>query len=81
MDAGFGKIEVVDFNPESSSATIRVWDNFFAEIGHGKRTFCDYVSGLISGMYEQITRKTPNIRETKCFSKGDPYCEWQLTSI
>jgi predicted hydrocarbon binding protein len=81
MDAGFGKIEVVDFNSMLESAKVRVWDNFFAEIGHGEKTFCNYVGGLMAGMYEEMMHKTPNIQETKCFGKGDPYCEWQLTTV
>jgi len=36
------------------------------------------MEGFVSGVYEQIIGKTPNIKQTKCGIKGDPYCEWQM---
>jgi predicted hydrocarbon binding protein len=77
--AGFGRIEVCEFKPEKAEMTIRVWNNFFAEIRNEKSTYCSYMAGLMSGLYEELLRVTPNVREVKCIGKGDPYCEFHLT--
>ena len=53
-DAGLGKIEIVDFNPEESKVKFRIWNNFFAEIGNGESTYCNCIASFVSGMYEQI---------------------------
>ena len=79
-DAGLGKIEVVDFNPERAEVKFRIWNNFFAEIRCEESTYCNCIEGFVSGMYEQIMLKTPKIKETKCVGKGDPYCEWEMVS-
>lgn len=80
MEAGIGRIEVVEFKPEEGEAKFRIYDNFFAELHHQEWTACDYVKGLVAGIYEQMVLETPKIVETKCIGKGDPYCEWQITS-
>ena len=78
-DAGLGKIEIVDFNPEKATITFRIWNNFFADIGNGESTYCSCIASFVSGMYEQIMSITPKTRETECSAKGDPYCEWQMS--
>ena len=77
-DAGLGKIEVAQFKPETAELTFRVWNNFFAEIHNEESTYCNCVAAFASGIYKQITLKTPEIKETKCSEKGDPYCEWHI---
>jgi predicted hydrocarbon binding protein len=78
-DAGLGKIEIVEFNPEKSEVTFRIWNNFFAELKSEKAMYRSCIEGFVSGMYEQIIGKTPKIRKTKCVVDGDAYCEWQMT--
>jgi len=77
-DAGLGKIEVVKFKPEKLELTFRIWNNFFAEMHNEDSTYCNCVAAFASGMYKKITQKTPEIKETKCSGKGDPYCEWHV---
>ena len=79
IDAGLGKIEVVDFNLEEAEVNFRIWNNFFAEIRNEEETYCNCIEGFVSGMYEQIMRKTPKVKKTNCIAKGDPYCEWQMS--
>ncbi len=79
-DAGYGKVEVVEFKPEPIELTLRLWDNFFAEIPNGDTTFCNCVEAFLTGMYKGFLGKTPKIKETKCKGKKDPYCEWHITS-
>jgi predicted hydrocarbon binding protein len=78
-DAGLGKIEVVEFNLEEAEVKFRIRNNFFAGLGCEESTYCSCVEGFVSGMYEQIMRKTPKIQKTKCVANGDPYCEWHMS--
>lgn len=79
-DAGLGKIEVVELNLEEAEVKFRIWNNFFAELASCEESaYCSCVEGFVSGVYEQIIRKTPKVRKTKCIEKGDSYCEWQMS--
>jgi predicted hydrocarbon binding protein len=78
-DAGYGRVEVVEFKPEPVEVTLRLWDNFFAEIPNGDSTFCSCVEAFLAGMYKGFLGKTPKIKETKCKGKKDPYCEWHIS--
>ena len=77
-EAGLGKIEIVKVKPETFEFTFRIRNNFFAEMPNGDATYCDCVAAFVSGMYKRLTRKAPDIKETKCLSKGDEYCEWRV---
>jgi predicted hydrocarbon binding protein len=76
---GFGRIEVSEFKPEEGRIGIRVWNNLFAEMRHGESTYCGYVAGLVSRLYEGFLQKAPKVKEVKCIGNGDPYCEFVLT--
>jgi predicted hydrocarbon binding protein len=76
---GFGKIEICELKPEDGEISFRVWNNFFAEILDGESTYCSYIGGLVSGIYEALLHKTPSVKEVKCIGNGAPYCEFQLT--
>jgi predicted hydrocarbon binding protein len=75
---GFGKIEICKLKPEKAEIGFRVRNNFFAEIREGESTYCSYIGGLVSGIYEAVLHKTPSVKEVKCIGNGDPYCEFQL---
>jgi predicted hydrocarbon binding protein len=78
-DAGLGKIEIVEFDLEQAEVKFRIWNNFFAGLDCEKPMYRSCIEGFVSGMYEQIMRKTPKIQKTKCVAKGDPYCEWHVS--
>ncbi len=77
-NAGVGKVEVVELKLEPVELTLRIWDNFFAEIPNGDTTFCNCVEAFLTGMYKGFLGKIPKIKETKCKGKKDPYCEWHI---
>jgi predicted hydrocarbon binding protein len=80
-DAGLGKIEITDFDPEKAVLKFRIWNNFFAEFCGGEESACcSCVEGFVSGLYEQIMGKTPIIKRTNCVVNGDPCCKWQMAS-
>ena len=76
---GFGRAEICEFERERGTMRIRVWNNIFAEMRHGKSTYCDYLAGLFSGIYEGLFQISPKVKEVKCIGHGDPYCEFLLT--
>jgi predicted hydrocarbon binding protein len=78
-DAGLGKIEIVQFTPETGEVKFRIYTNFFAEITHNGTTYCNGVAAFVTGMYKAFLHITPNVKETKCIGKNDPYCEWHMT--
>jgi len=78
-DAGLGRIELLEFNPETSELRFRIWDNFFAEIHNGQPTYCNCVEAFVGGVYKQLLHKIPKAKETKCIARNDPYCEWHFT--
>jgi predicted hydrocarbon binding protein len=78
-NAGLGRIEIVQFNEEKGEFNFRIHNNFFSEITNEDATYCNCVEAFVAGMYKAFFNKTPNIQETKCKGKKDPYCEWQLT--
>jgi predicted hydrocarbon binding protein len=79
MDAGLGKIEILEFNLGIGEVKFRILNNFFAELCGEESACCNCVEGFVSGIYEQIIGKTPNIQKTRCIENGDSYCEWQMT--
>ena len=79
LDAGLGKIEVTEFNPETAEVKLRIWSNFFAQIQNDGGTNCNSVEAYIDSVYEQLMQKTPETKKTKCIGKNDPYCEWHIS--
>ena len=79
VQLGFGKMEVLEFSPKEAKLQVRVWNNFFAELRYDESTYCNYVEGLLTGIYEALLHRAPNVKEVKCIGNGDPYCEFLLT--
>ncbi len=42
---------------------------------------CHYISGLFSGLFEAITGGFVEVKEVKCNSKRDAYCEFQVDIV
>jgi predicted hydrocarbon binding protein len=78
-EAGLGKVELVEFDPERLELKFRIRNNLFAEMHSQESTFCNCVGSFVSGVYQQVTHEVPRIKETKCIGKGDPYCEWHVS--
>jgi predicted hydrocarbon binding protein len=76
-DGGLERLEVANYKPETLELTFRVWKNF-AEMRNEESTYCDCVGAFTGGVYKQITKKTPEVKETRCSGKGAAYCEWTI---
>ena len=77
-DGGVGRVEIVEFKPETAELRFRIWNNLFAEMYHEQDTYCHCVEAYVSGIYEELLGVTPEIQKTKCIGKNDPYCEWRF---
>jgi len=75
---GMGRLEVSELKPEEGIVTVRVWNSIFAGIRDGENTYCSYIGGLLSGVYERLLHASPKFKETKCIGHGDQYCEFRL---
>ena len=72
-ESGIGRVEIVEFKPETADVRFSVWNNLFAEMYHDDSTYCNCVEAYVSGIYEQFIGETPEIRKTKCIGKNDAY--------
>jgi len=75
---GMGRLEVSEFQLNEGIVTVRVWNSIFAGIRDGENTYCSYIGGLLSGVYERVLHASPKFKETKCIGRGDQYCEFRL---
>jgi predicted hydrocarbon binding protein len=60
---GFGRLEITEFNLEENRMKFRVWNNIFAEIRDGESTYCSYIAGLVSGVYEGLLHISPKVKK------------------
>ena len=75
---GMGRLEVSELELKEGIVAVRVWNSLFAGIRDGENTYCSYVGGLLSGVYEKVLHASPRFKETKCIGHGDQYCEFRL---
>jgi predicted hydrocarbon binding protein len=60
---GYGKFEICEFDREEARMRVRVWNNILAEMRHEKSTYCDYIAGFLSGMYEGLLHISPKVKD------------------
>jgi predicted hydrocarbon binding protein len=90
MEAGIKEDEainrVIDFmnyckvGKVTVGETIRIRENcesirtkLFSTI---KEPSCFFTTGFLNGLFSAV--KNQHVRETKCITAGDPYCEWEI---
>jgi len=58
---------------------VRVYDCFVAKaLGYNGQASCHLFRGFLVGTSQTLAGGTCSCEETKCLSKGDPYCEFIL---
>lgn len=69
----FGKMQVIDFNPEEKHVVLRL-ENFFVH-----PVFCQLLTGYIEAAIKfVILSKNIKVTETKCVFKGDAFHEYLI---
>ena len=56
---------------------LRIYENSERIGMKTKEPSCYFTTGFLNGLFYAI--KNQHVKETKCISAGDPYCEWNLT--
>jgi predicted hydrocarbon binding protein len=77
---GWGRIKKVFLREKTGEFIIRIHENAFARGQHSSFPSCYFLKGYMEGLIEKLTGKHATSEETKCMTKGDPYCEFQITT-
>jgi predicted hydrocarbon binding protein len=76
---GWGKIELLEVDPSHTHARIRMDDAFeSADLNTGKPE-CYFIAGHLAGALSGYFKAEVKAKETKCRSKGDSHCEFQIS--
>ncbi|MGC9165855.1 MAG: V4R domain-containing protein [Thermoprotei archaeon] len=71
--------EVVEYSPMNKYAKIRVWDNWECRLkGVSGRAESHFIRGMLAGFLTKHFNTECQAFETKCISKGDEYCEFEI---
>ncbi|MEM3832610.1 MAG: V4R domain-containing protein [Thermoprotei archaeon] len=71
--------EIVEYSPINSKAIVRVRDNWECSIvGKTGKSESHYSRGILAGFFSNHFKVECQAFETKCISKGDEYCEFEI---
>ena len=75
----WGRDEIVSLDLGSASAVVRTHGCAFdAPDAHGRDAECPLSCGFWAGILEVLSGRPTLGEETRCISKGDPYCEFTV---
>ena len=80
-----GEIENIKIDPEKPEIVLRVVNGFetrgyiLRKVKVGEPT-CHFLAGVSAGLFSYWLKKDLRGEETKCQSKGDPFCEIRICS-
>jgi len=71
-------VEPSDF--KKPTVTFKVYETFEAEAYKGRPASwgCDFIRGVIKGVFDTLYGKDVEVKEVKCRIKGDEYCEFHI---
>src|SRR5437879_13538694 len=72
---GWGKLEIVDFDPSKKFARIRWKNGVSVRNRKGKTPVCHFGRGILTGAIEQTFGRKCESLEVSCQGKGDRFCE------
>lgn len=76
---GWGRFELVKFDPLLLQLSLKVYFSPFAEAyGKSKKSICHFIRGVMGGMAFTIFRKEICAEEINCLAKGDPFCRFEI---
>ncbi len=76
---GWARMEVRDLDPSRRRAKVRVSDCFECEGVTSEKTCGNFIRGHVAGALSNYFGSDVKGVETKCVSKGDSYCEIELS--
>src|SRR5947208_642841 len=72
---GWGKLEIIDFDPTRKFARIRWKNGVSVRNRKGKTPVCHFGRGILTGAMEQTFDRKCESLEVSCQGKGDRFCE------
>ncbi len=76
---GWGRFELVTFDPVKKCLTINVHHSPFAKAyGSSSLPVCHFIRGVLSGMSSMIFGGEREGKELSCLAMGDPYCRFKI---
>ncbi len=79
LSLGWGRPELIRFNPKPFSATIRLFDSFECSGQKSSKASSQFVRGHMTGLINILFEKRVKCKETKCLALGDECCEFVLS--
>ena len=77
--AGWGKMTLLTGDPFGSSASVSFEDCVFcAGAVEDGTSSCDFVTGVLTGAFEETTGNDYGALEKFCHAKGDAFCQFNL---
>ena len=79
LTLGWGRPELVRFNPVPFGATIRLYDSFECSGQKSTKANSQFIRGHMTGLINVLFGKRVKNVETKCLALGDECCEFVLS--
>lgn len=79
LSLGWGRPELIRFNPQPFGATIRLFDSFECSGQKSSKPNSQFVRGHMTGLINVLFEKQVKCKETKCLAQGDECCEFVLS--
>ncbi|HUK80717.1 MAG TPA: V4R domain-containing protein [Nitrososphaerales archaeon] len=76
---GWGKIDLIDVNTQHNHAQVKMDEAFESTGLNTGKAECYFIGGHLAGMMSAYFGAEVKTVETKCRSKGDPHCEFQIS--
>jgi predicted hydrocarbon binding protein len=78
--AGWGRLEMSEFEPIEGKLRVKIHENFFARSlkSDNGQPSCYFLSGMLAGLLEGLTEGSYHCLEIKCLYSGSKFCEFVL---
>ena len=77
---GWGKFELLEFNPSHLRARVKLMDGFESEGLSTGKPECYFIGGHLAGCLSSYFGADVKAQETKCLSRGDSHCEFEVST-
>jgi len=77
---GWGRLELSDFDPERKRAKLKLVEGFECEGMNTGKPESNFVRGHLAGLLSTFFGSEVKSVETRCISKGDRYCEFEISA-
>ncbi len=78
---GWGKVELAEFNPSKNQIRLKMEEGFECTGLSTGKAECYFIAGHLAGAITAYFSRDMRAKETKCKSKGDSHCEFEVTPI